>query len=197
MAIKGYSKFLKALALLEPHHQIVLCHIQDTHWGWGLTPLQRSSLYFLQPQPTEQALFGWENYYCVAKQQLILVSARIVETWMKNCPQFLKPPLFLPITFCLVCDVELYIKLRFRFNIFYEISFQCLVINRHFFSHKQISHLIRTFSSSEKRMTMIRGRIVADSVMRVYENTEKDVGDLKKLAFSSYSTITTLCMKSI
>ena len=30
MAMKGYSKFPKAPALLEPHHQIVLCHIQDT-----------------------------------------------------------------------------------------------------------------------------------------------------------------------
>ena len=27
MAIKGYSAFLKALAFLEPHYQIVLCHI--------------------------------------------------------------------------------------------------------------------------------------------------------------------------
>ena len=27
MAMKGYSAFPKAPALLEPHHQIVLCHI--------------------------------------------------------------------------------------------------------------------------------------------------------------------------
>ena len=39
MAIKGYSIFPKALALLKPHHQIVWCHIQDTCWG-SLTPLQ-------------------------------------------------------------------------------------------------------------------------------------------------------------
>ena len=32
MPIKGYSVFPKDPALLEPHHQIVLCHIQDTHW---------------------------------------------------------------------------------------------------------------------------------------------------------------------
>ena len=25
---------------------------QDTHWGWGLTPLQRCSRYILEPQPT-------------------------------------------------------------------------------------------------------------------------------------------------
>ena len=30
--MKGYSAFPKAPALLEPHHQIVLCHIRDTRW---------------------------------------------------------------------------------------------------------------------------------------------------------------------
>ena len=33
MAMKGYSAFPKALALLELHHQIVQCHILDTTWG--------------------------------------------------------------------------------------------------------------------------------------------------------------------
>ena len=33
MAIKGYSAFPKVPALLEPQHQIVLCHIQDTRCG--------------------------------------------------------------------------------------------------------------------------------------------------------------------
>ena len=33
MAMKWYSAFPKAPALLEPHHQI-LCYIQDTHCGW-------------------------------------------------------------------------------------------------------------------------------------------------------------------
>ena len=37
MAMKGYSTFPKALALLEPHHQIVKCHIQNTHWGQPAT----------------------------------------------------------------------------------------------------------------------------------------------------------------
>ena len=32
MAMKGCSAFPKAPALLEPHHQIVWCQIQDTHW---------------------------------------------------------------------------------------------------------------------------------------------------------------------
>ena len=31
MAMKGYTAFAKASAILEPHHQIVSCHIQDTH----------------------------------------------------------------------------------------------------------------------------------------------------------------------
>ena len=49
MAIKGYSAFPKAPVLLEPHHQIVYCHIYDNRWGGGLTPLQRSSRCILQP----------------------------------------------------------------------------------------------------------------------------------------------------
>ena len=49
MAMKRCSTFPKAPALLEHHHQIVLCHIQDTRWarGGGLTRLQ--------PQPTGQS----------------------------------------------------------------------------------------------------------------------------------------------
>ena len=43
MAMKGYSAFPKAPALLEPHHQIVYCHIQDTRWGGGL-PLCREAV---------------------------------------------------------------------------------------------------------------------------------------------------------
>ena len=31
VAMKGFSAFPKAPALLEPHHQIVQCHVQDTH----------------------------------------------------------------------------------------------------------------------------------------------------------------------
>ena len=37
MAMKGSSAFCKAPVLLEPHHQIVLCNIKDTHWGMDLT----------------------------------------------------------------------------------------------------------------------------------------------------------------
>ena len=52
MAIEGYTAFLKAPALLEPNHQIVQCHIQDTHSG-GFTPLQRISRCIPLLQPTE------------------------------------------------------------------------------------------------------------------------------------------------
>ena len=34
MTMKGYSASIKALLLLEPHHQIVLCHIQYIRWLW-------------------------------------------------------------------------------------------------------------------------------------------------------------------
>ena len=36
-AMKECSAFPKAPALLEPHHQTVFCHIQDSHWGLGYT----------------------------------------------------------------------------------------------------------------------------------------------------------------
>ena len=38
MAMKGYTTFPKALALLKPYHQIIYCHIQDTYWV-SLTPI--------------------------------------------------------------------------------------------------------------------------------------------------------------
>ena len=31
MAMKMYPAFYKTLPLLEPHYQIVYCHIEDTH----------------------------------------------------------------------------------------------------------------------------------------------------------------------
>ena len=49
MAMKEYSAFPKAPVLLEHHHQIVLCHNQDTRGG-GLVPLQRCGCCILQPQ---------------------------------------------------------------------------------------------------------------------------------------------------
>ena len=53
MAMKKYSAFPKAPALLKPHSEIVLCYIQDTHWEVGnLIPMQRCSRCILQPLPT-------------------------------------------------------------------------------------------------------------------------------------------------
>ena len=49
MAIKGYSSFTKAPALLEPHHQIVWCHIQDTHWGRSYPSAEKQSVYSTAP----------------------------------------------------------------------------------------------------------------------------------------------------
>ena len=43
MAMKRYSASPKVPALLKPHHQIVLCHIRDTCWGWFL-PLYRDAV---------------------------------------------------------------------------------------------------------------------------------------------------------
>ena len=51
IAIKGCSAFPKVPALMDTHHEIVLCHIQDTRWE-GLIPLQSSSRCNQQPQPT-------------------------------------------------------------------------------------------------------------------------------------------------
>ena len=53
-AIMGCFAFPKVLALLEPQHQIVLCHIR-TLIGRGLISLQRCSRCILQPQPTGQS----------------------------------------------------------------------------------------------------------------------------------------------
>ena len=48
MAMKGYSAFYKASALLKPHHQFVECLIQDTRWG-TLTPLHIWNWCILHP----------------------------------------------------------------------------------------------------------------------------------------------------
>ena len=49
-AMKGYSAFSKAPALLEPCHQIVKCHIQDTRWGGGsYHSAEKQSVYSTAP----------------------------------------------------------------------------------------------------------------------------------------------------
>ena len=44
IAMKEYSAFPKAPDLLELHHQIVECHIQDTHGG-GYPSAEMQSVY--------------------------------------------------------------------------------------------------------------------------------------------------------
>ena len=44
IAMNRYSTFPKALASLEPHHQIVLCHIQDIRWGGEVLSLCRGAV---------------------------------------------------------------------------------------------------------------------------------------------------------
>ena len=39
----GVLRIPKSPTLLEPHHQIVLCHKQDTRWG-GFLPLYRGAV---------------------------------------------------------------------------------------------------------------------------------------------------------
>ena len=52
IAMKGYSTFPK-FSRLQPRHQIILCHIQDTRvCGGVLPPIQRCNRCILQPQPT-------------------------------------------------------------------------------------------------------------------------------------------------
>ena len=46
MATKRCYAFLKALALLEPHHQIVLCHTQDDRWAGGSYPSAEKQLVY-------------------------------------------------------------------------------------------------------------------------------------------------------
>ena len=48
MAMKGYSAFPKAPTSLEPHHQIILCHKQDTRWRRRI-PLQKAVAEFYCP----------------------------------------------------------------------------------------------------------------------------------------------------
>ena len=50
--MKEYSAYLKAPALLEPHHRIILCHIQDTCLGWGLTLCRGAIGVFFSPNMT-------------------------------------------------------------------------------------------------------------------------------------------------
>ena len=49
MAIKGYSAFSNDPALLEPCHQIIQCHIEDTCWGGSYSSAEVRSVYSVVP----------------------------------------------------------------------------------------------------------------------------------------------------
>ena len=48
MPMKGCPVFPKSLESLEPHHQIVLCHIQDTHRG-SYPAAEAQSVFYTAP----------------------------------------------------------------------------------------------------------------------------------------------------
>ena len=56
MAMKEYSTFPKAPALLKPHYEIVQCRILNTRLR-DLTPVQGCNQCILQPHATGQILF--------------------------------------------------------------------------------------------------------------------------------------------
>ena len=51
ISMKGYSTFPKPPASLEPHHPMLLCHIQDSRWAGRLTLCRGSVSVF---EPTKQ-----------------------------------------------------------------------------------------------------------------------------------------------
>ena len=60
MAMMGYSAFPKAPALLKPHPQIVLCHIQDTRFlgGQGSYPSAEVQTVY-STAPADYATYVW------------------------------------------------------------------------------------------------------------------------------------------
>ena len=63
MVMKGYSAFPKAPALLEPDHQIVWCHMQDTRcWdGRSYPSVEMQSVY--STAPVDRA--RWTDYFTI------------------------------------------------------------------------------------------------------------------------------------
>ena len=57
--MKGHSKFAKTTELVEPHYQIVLCHIQDTGWVGVCESAEIKSVYSREQETSS----GWG--YCV------------------------------------------------------------------------------------------------------------------------------------
>ena len=68
----GVLHILQSSSITRPHHQIVQCHIHDTHWG-SLTPLHRCSQCILQPQLIRQSsiLASWEVACSKSKTRIL------------------------------------------------------------------------------------------------------------------------------
>ena len=60
MAIKRYSAFPKAPTLLEPHHEIVSSHTQETRGGVSYPSAKMPSVY-------STALNGWPTGYSLGE----------------------------------------------------------------------------------------------------------------------------------
>ena len=76
MAMKESYAFPKTQASHEHHHQIVYCHIQDTHWGSYLSE-EKKSMY--STAPTDWAILYW--YTCTNKPAFCY-------TYLKGCQFF-------------------------------------------------------------------------------------------------------------
>ena len=61
MAMKGCSEFPKAPASLEPHYQIVECHMSDTRRGGSYLSTEKQSVYSTVPA-------DWANFSCTIRK---------------------------------------------------------------------------------------------------------------------------------
>ena len=61
-----YTEFLKAPALLEPYHQIFLCHYSDTRWGVLTLCIDAVGIYSTIPVDWADIRLGFTKlYFCV------------------------------------------------------------------------------------------------------------------------------------
>ena len=72
MAMKGYSAFLKAPALLEAHHQIALCHISRT-LTVGLPLCRDEASVFYSPSRLSNGDFYCSSFYLFSDPVLLCI----------------------------------------------------------------------------------------------------------------------------
>ena len=87
MAIKRYSAFSKAPALLEPHHQIPQCHKQDTCW-LGVLPLWREpvSIFYSSRWLGNHILSFNVRDYGDKYENIIMISIINESYWLHRVP---------------------------------------------------------------------------------------------------------------